>query len=210
MKRLLLLIIGLISLITGLSSCRKTPDFDQQASDFVVVTNKDATANFTTYKTYYITDTVANLGGTGTDSIITGQTAQSLVQAVKDNMAARGYTLVGHNDQPDLGMQIGVVKTTIVNASSGWWDADNGWYTPAYWGWPYPYYYPWNAYYTYSTGTVIVNMFDLKNAGTARAVTGIWNNINFGALNNSISNPPARAVDAINQGFDQSPYITAN
>jgi len=201
-----------LSLLLGLifSSCRKTPNFDELSSDFVVTTNRDKTADFTEFKTYYISDTVANLGGTGDDSILTDANAKTLVQTVKDNMNARGYTFVSRNAHPDLGLQLGIVKVTTTVYYPGWWDGYYGWYDPWYWGWYYPYYYPYSTYYSYSTGTVILNMYDLKNAPDRQQITGIWNNINFGAIGSSLSSNVQRGVNAIDQGFEQSPYIKTN
>lgn len=208
MKKLTLLLVLFSGIV--ISSCRKTPDFDQLSSEFVVVTNRDNTANFGNYKTFYISDTVANLGGTGADTILTDANAQTLVQTVKDNMTARGYTFVARSANPDLGLQIGVVKVNTTVAYPGWWDGYYGWWDPWYWGWYYPYYYPWTTVYSYSSGSVIINMYDIKNAQAKQNITGIWNNINFGALGSNTSSNLTRAVNAINQAFVQSPYVKTN
>jgi hypothetical protein len=208
MKKLIVLLAAFSGLV--FSSCRKTPDFGQLSSELVVVTNRDNAAHFNDYKTYYISDTVANLGGSGADTILTDDNAKTLVQTVKDNMNARGYVYADRSTHPDLGIQIGVVKVNTTVEYPGWWDGSYGWWDPWYWGWYYPYYYPWTTVYSYSTGTIIVNMYDIKNAQANQNITGIWNNIDFGALGSSTSTNITRAVNAINQGFEQSPYVNAN
>jgi len=196
----------------GFVSCQKTPDLNQLSSDFVVATSLDKTASFGSYKTYYISDTVINLGGSGADTVLTDANAQQLVAAVKTNMSARGYTLVSRLAHPDLGMTLGVVKVVNVDVFyPGWWDGYPGWYYPGYWwgGW-YPYYYPFSTVYTYTTGTLILDTYDLKNAATKHQYAAIWNCTAFGALGSSTSGNTTRAVNSINQGFNQSPYFKAN
>src|SRR5689334_25161875 len=132
MKRVLLASI----LIGSMLACRKTPDTSQLTNKFVVITNRDATANFGSYKTFHISDTVAYISNTpSADSIIVGAPAAALVNAVKTNMAARNYTFVARTANPDLGLKITAIKQ--LNAGvvypPGWW-----W---GYWGYPgYCYY----------------------------------------------------------------------
>src|ERR1700761_4810072 len=99
----------LLAVAIGFASCRKEPDYNQLSSDFIVSTNFDKSVSFNTYKTYYISDTVINLGGTGKDTVITDANAQQLVNAVKTNMTARGYTFVTNSklNKPDLGLRLG-------------------------------------------------------------------------------------------------------
>lgn len=187
-----------------LSACRKIPDFDQLSSEFIVSTSLDQTANFGSYKTFYIADTVEYIGGIGSDSIIVGPKAAQLVGAVKTNLAARGYTFVGRNSSPDLGLTLTAIKdvTVLISSYPGWWDG--------YWGcyyYCYPYYYPWTSVYTYTTGTVILNMYDLKNAGSTHQVKAVWNTTGLGALGTSGTSNVQLGVDALNQGFVQSPYV---
>nr|WP_183576347.1 DUF4136 domain-containing protein [Mucilaginibacter sp. X5P1]MBB6140098.1 hypothetical protein [Mucilaginibacter sp. X5P1] len=111
----------LAAVAIGFASCQKQPDYNQLSSAFVVSTNLDKTATFSSYKTYYIADTVINLGGTGNDTVLTDNSALQLINAVKTNMAARGYTLVSRLLKPDLGLRVGVVKTVNVNVYYPGW-----------------------------------------------------------------------------------------
>jgi len=197
-------------MILSLSDCRKTPDFSELSSNFITSTSRDPDGNFSQYKTYFISDTIVYIGGVGDDSIIVGAPAQQLIGTVKDNMNSRGYTFVGRNNNPELGLTLTAIKdiNVVVNYYPGWWDP--------YWGgcywyyWCYPYYYPWTSVYTYTTGTVILNMYDLKNATTNEQIKGIWNITGLGALGvGGISNVQL-GQDAISQGFLQSPYIQTN
>jgi hypothetical protein len=207
MKKLIFLI---LAGVTGFTSCQKTPDLSQLSSNLVVATSKDKTASFTSYKTFFVSDTVINLGGTGADTVLTDANAQQLVTAVKTNMTSHGYTFVSRFLKPDLGIKIGVVKVVNVDVFyPGWWDGYPGWY-PYYWGGWYPYYYPFSTVYTYNTGSVIIDVYDLENAAANHQYEAIWNCTAFGALGSDANSNTARAVNAINQGYNQSPYFRAN
>src|SRR6187431_859039 len=121
MKTITICILSLLVVCTG---CRKTPDFDQLSYEFTVSTHLDQTANFTTYKTYFISDTVIYIGGVGSDSIIVGAQAAELTNAVKTNMAANGYTFVPRTGNPDVGLTLSAIKNlnVVVSSYPGWWD----------------------------------------------------------------------------------------
>ncbi|RFM27299.1 DUF4136 domain-containing protein [Deminuibacter soli] len=206
-------ILALAILCTIFSSCRKTPDFSQLSSQFVVTTNYDKQANFGEYKTFYISDTVANLGGKDADSVLTGDGAQKAIKAVTDNLTARGYVWTARENNPDLGVTVSVVKNLNVDVVYwGWWDGYPGYWDPWYWGWYYPYYYPYpyTSVYAYTTGTVITNIIDLKNAVKNQALTVVWNSDGFGAVGSDLNTNIQLGINAINQGFAQSPYLKTN
>jgi len=204
MKQMLLF----VSAIVLFSNCRKAPDFSELSSNFVVSTSLDSKASFGSYHTYYIADTIRYIGGQGSDSIIVGANAQQLTQAIKDNMAARGYTLVSRSSNPDLGLALSAIKNinVVVDYYPGWWD---GYWPGCYW-YCYSYYYPWTTTYAYTTGTIILNMYDLKNATETQQIKGIWNLTGLGALGASTSVNLTLGVNAIDQGFAQSPYLKTN
>src|SRR4249919_426744 len=105
--------IALFTLIIStavITSCRKTPDFDQLSYQFLVSTSLDQTADFGTYKTFFISDTIVYIGGIGDDSILVGSDAEQMVNTVKDNLTARGYTYVGRASHPDLGLTLSAIK----------------------------------------------------------------------------------------------------
>ncbi|NEU09585.1 DUF4136 domain-containing protein [Flavihumibacter sp. R14] len=201
-----------VSIVIAATSCRKDPDFDDLSSDLIVSTNVDPTAQFNTYETFYISDTVANLGGTDEDSILTGPSAQQLVESVRANMVARGYTVTNIRRQADLGIQIGIVK--VLNIESyyypGWWGGYYGWYDPWYWGSYYPYYYGWSTTYVYNTGTLIVDMYDLKNAAINQQYKAVWNITSLGIIGDSLDANVQRGINAVDQAFAQSEYLSTN
>src|SRR5918993_2824540 len=98
-----------IFLMVIFASCYKEPDYEDLSDNFTVTTNRD-TVNFGAYKTYFISDTVALTSGTSKDSLLPPAEAKRLVDAVKSNMAARGYTFVPKAAKPDLGINVGALK----------------------------------------------------------------------------------------------------
>ncbi len=205
MKTNILVILAILLL----ASCRKSPDFDQLSSQFIVNTDRDKTADFSSYKTYYISDSVLYIGDKGSDSSLPAELAQQLVKVVKDSMAARGYVLVPRGDvtsHPDLGLTLSIVKniTVVIESYPGWW---GGYYGGCYWYYCYPYYYPWTAVYSYTTGTVLLNMYDIKNATTEEEIKALWSITALGAVGSSPQTNISYGVESLQQGFKQSPYV---
>lgn len=203
MKKIILL---LLCAATSLS-CMTAPDYDDLSSELVVSTNLDKDAEFTGYDTYYVSDTIVNLGGTDEDTIWHDDDAEQLVAQIKQNMDARGYTYVQKHQSPDIAMAVGVVKIITINYYPGWYTGYPGWF-PFYGGY-YPY-YPWTTVYTYTTGTMVIDAYDTKNVAEKNHFRALWNSISFGALGSSESGNINRAKNAIDQSFIQSPYFQAN
>jgi len=205
MKKIIFFSFVAFLFITG---CRKSPDFDQLSYQFLVSTSVDKQANFGGYHTFAIADTVAYIGGV--DSVLDGPEAHQLIQTVRDNMVAKGYTEIPRWQNPELGLTLSAIKdiNVVVSSYPGWRD---GYYGGCYWYYYcYGYYYPWTTVYTYTTGTMILNMYDLKNADSNGELKGIWNVTALGALGDSPSTNLALGINAINQGFEQSPYLKTN
>src|SRR6187402_678943 len=114
-------------------ACRKVPDTSELSDDFVVQTSKDPEANFAQYKTYYISDTIALKTSNPLDSLWTDADAKQLVDVVRSNMNARGYTQVASRySNPDLGLGLTVVKDLNIGVIyPGWWW---GYWGGCYWG----------------------------------------------------------------------------
>lgn len=213
MKRKFL--IPLIVMVFTLTACLKQPDFEELSSDFVVSTNIDPAINFSGYQTYFISDSVAYIGSSLNDTILKNASTQKLVDAVKQNMNARGYTFVPKGAKPDLGINMGIMKDVDVGyVYSGWWWGYPGWWDPWYWGWYYPYYYPWVSYYVIKTGTVVFDMVDLKNVSAAtppgQKLKVVFNSVMSGAIGDNLDANVQRGVDAINQSFTQNPNVKRN
>jgi len=206
MKRILFSFSLVIVIVQA--GCLKSPDFEELSTNFVVITNTDSSKNFSNFKTYYISDTVAYHSDVVTDSILNNASSKQLVEAVKQNMNALGYTFISKGAKPDLGINLGVLKNTSISVIyGGWWDYWYGWWDPWYWGAYYPYYYPWAYAYSITTGTVIATMVDLKDASAEQQFRVVWMSVMSGAVGDNVNTNVQRGVDAINQSFKQSPLL---
>lgn len=198
-----------VTLVLLLLSCRKEPDLSQLSSNFVVQTDAAKGVAFENYKTYYISDTVALISSSKTDTLLPADAALQIVNTIKSNMDARGYTFVPKALKPDLGINTIAVKDVDVGVVyPGWWWGYPGYWDPWYWGWYYPYYYPWSVAYAVTTGSVIGEIIDLKNVNTDQKLQVVWTMSLNGALGSSDASNLQRAIDGVNQAYMQSPYLT--
>ena len=197
---------SLLLLATG---CLKDPDYDQLTLNPVVVTNGDKDADFTEYNTFHISDTVRLLSDIAGDTILTDANAKQLVDKVKEEMTALGYTFVQRNAGPDLGLTIVTAKNlnveTVYYPGWGW-----GWWYWGYWGWYYPPYYPYSYTYAYSTGLTAISAADLKNAGRDQKLTIVWEAILGGYIDTNVGGNIDDALRGIEQAFAQSQYLKTN
>lgn len=203
MKKIILSLMCAAMLI----ACASSPDYEDLSSEFIVSTNLDKTAVFESYDTFYVSDTIVNIGGIDEDTIWHDSDATQLVARIKQNMLDRGYTYVQKHQSPDLAMAVGVVKVLNIEYYPGWYTSYPGWF-PFYGGY-YPY-YPWSTVYAYNTGTMVIDTYDVKNVETKNQFRAVWSSISFGALSSSESSNITRTENAIDQSFIQSPYFKAN
>ena len=80
-----------------------------------------------------------------------------------------------------------------------------------YWGnWGY-WYYPYPVTYSYSTGSLLTDMINLKAPeGKEAKLPVIWNSYISGLLTSSNKVNMTYTVRGINQAFAQSPYVKGN
>lgn len=205
-------ILTLLLFACALGGCMKSPDTDELSSAFVVQTAKDPDASFGGYKTYFLSDTIRTKTTNPNDSLWFDDKAKQLINTVKTNMSARGYTLVDRASKPDLGLGLSAIKDLNIGVIyPGWWWGYWGYWGGCYWGYcGYPPYYGWGGMlYSIPTGTLILDMIDLKNAKNNNALTVLWNAVMSGGLG-STSNDIQLGVNGIQQAFDQSPYVKTN
>lgn len=192
-----------------LSSCRKDPLKDMTDEESrIYVTNRDNDANFSSYSTFSIVDSVAVASNNETEKRALTDYDKQLIATVKASMQARGYTLVDKASKPDLAINLTRIDNTFnsVYYNPGYWTGWGGYWDPFYWGFPgYGYYFP--SYYTvyYKERAVSVDLVDLKNAADTKdkKLTAVWNAMFRGSGVWNINN----IESMVKASFDQSPYL---
>ncbi|RFS19716.1 DUF4136 domain-containing protein [Chitinophaga silvatica] len=211
MKRTLFLLSAVAVVVTmvSFSSCRKDPlDNMSNEESRIYITNHDKAANFSSYSTFSIVDSVVVLSNRS-DSAVKALTDydKKLIASVSAAMQGRGYTLVNKSAKPDLAINLTRIDNSYSSVSwnPGWWGGW-GYWDPGYWGFPGGGWY-WPPYYTVyrvNERQVAIDLFDLKNAtSNKQQITAIWNSLWRGTGVWNIDN-----IDSMVQAsFDQSPYL---
>lgn len=209
MKRMIGFAMLAVTGLAALSSCSKDPLKNMSDEESrIYITNRDSTANFTSYKTYSIVDSVSVIDNNRlTEKTVTAWDQQVLA-AVRSAMEARGYTLVSHTQSPDLGINVSRLYNTTTHLVdlSDYWGGYGGYYDPYYWGYGgYGYDFPYYGTYQSTEAALSIDMLDLKNASGNGTIKGIWSGLvrGSGIFNSSSVDSQVKAL------FDQSPYINA-
>lgn len=194
--------------IVALSSCTKDPlnNLTEEESR-IYITNRDSTANFSSYRTYSLADSVSLVD----NGRFAGREATTwdvqLTTAIAGAMNARGYTRVARTANPELGINVSRVYNTTTNVVNlgDYYGGYGSYYDPYYWGYGgYGYYFPSTYGYYQSTEALLsVDMLDLKNAASSGRLKGIWSGVVRGEGVFRSSNVQSQ-VQAL---YDQSPYI---
>lgn len=203
MKKYILVYAGLLLAMTA---CETPLDGRKLMDEFVVVTNYDTEADFSSYATYAIpTDTIGFLTNTDRNDTLMLQSEydfpRPVLEKIKSELNKRGYTRVARNENPDLG-----VTVTLVNDYNLFQQViyPSGYYS-GYYGYGSWFYYPYVNTYAYNTGVLVIELVDLKNRNAQNQVKVIWNSYMGDVY--ATNTPREDAVDAIDQAFVQSAYI---
>ncbi len=175
----------------------------------IYITDHDSSVNFSNYKTYSISDSVAVIeNGKATMQLDNSDVAY--IGAVKKYMTAAGFTLVDKSQDPDLGVNVNhIINTTTGVISYGdYWDDYGGYWDPYYWGYGgYGYYVPYGySVYQINEGAISINLLDLKNAAASNKIDVAWTGLirGPGIFNSTVADNQVKAL------FDQSPYLKTN
>lgn len=206
--------IPLFFLIFLVISCQKNPDISQLDEDFVVFTDYDKDANFSSYSTYYIPDSILVIGKEKQARYFTDDQTKKVIAAFETEMNDRGYSRVTQKSAADMGIQVSYVED--VNYLYGyhdypyWWWGYPGYWWPGYWGGWNDWYYPYPIVYSYKVGSLITEIVDLKaenpKAGKSQLAI-LWTAYITGLLSSSNQYNTQLTLSAVEQAFAQSQYI---
>jgi len=198
MLKLKFLVIAVAISFAGiLSSCYYDYGIDPNDSN-IVVTLYDNTYPFSNV-TKYILDTTVNKIG---NASITSAYDNLIINTVRTNLNGLGWTPAAIGDS----LAAGVVKVGMGITTSTYTVDYNDYYWYGggyYWGYPS---YGYDYTYSYTTGTIIIGIADLKNRNGDQLPVE-WSGFLNGVTGQT--NPNALITNGINQAFSQaqSPYL---
>lgn len=199
-NRALLLTAGL----SALGGCyAEVPD--EVTKGVVVLTRRDAAADFKAYATFAINPDVPLFEGSGAPSLLPPGLATQFIDRVRQNLLARGYAEVigwvpGNPNPPDLGVQLTAVNTDVFVYYPIWW-------CDPYWGYYGCWYWGWGVVDSYQAGTLITELLDVSSASPGQDLNTLWAALDYGVLYQYPSIDLPRALESIDRAFAQSAYI---
>lgn len=210
--------ISFATVATLIVSCY--PEKERSIADFDIVgTQFTDDVVWQDYKTYYLYDSV-NIAYDTTEEKpdYPLEEATAILNTMKQNLDDYGWQQLTEaqviaGDTPDVYIESSMWNSTVVGAIyyPGYGYPGYGWGYP---GWGYPGYgYPGygTSYYSYSTGTVMMHILDVKNYDFNDTPPLIlWEAGVNGILSSSNSGDIKRVETAINQAFSQSAYLNIN
>ena len=192
----------------------------------LVATVYDKGANFQEFTTFVMPDTIVHIKDT-LDNNKNDELSRSyddfILGEVRQNMLDLGFVeetnpVINH---PDLVLTVSAMATTTYYA---WNYYPYYWYWYGGWYWWYKnsdYYYPWYPYYpwygtsyisSYSTGSVIMNLSDIRNTTEETdSIQVVWLGVLNGLLGSTNKADIQSRLDyGINKAFEQSSYLKQN
>lgn len=209
--------VGAVGLVVmSFTACQKDPLKNLSAEESrIYITNHDSTADFSSFKTFSIADSVGIIqDNQGMGKELTNYDA-TVIDAVKALMQQRGYQLVSRDQEPDLGINVSRIYnnyTGIVSYPS-YWDYYGSFYDPFYWGYGgFNYYDPiyygpnYYSYYQVTQGALTVDILNLRDAKNDNTIRPVWSALARGEGVFGVGNAQAQ----VNAFFEQSPYLVTN
>lgn len=173
-----------------------------------VLTLYDEEEDFSRFMTYAMPDTIVLIGD-DEDNETDDRFDQDILNRVAQNMEAKGYTRVDSPDQADIVMLVEKSRSDLLvgwNPCPGCWCGYwCWWYGPGWNPW-YPWYGGGTVVYSYPLGTIFMTMFDNIESEDQQADAN-WSGTFNGLVQGSDGSILARIERAVDQAFEQSPYL---
>lgn len=184
----------------------------------IVATLFDRTADWGSFQEISVLDTIVHIVEEGDTLPISRDFDQEIINLVRQNYAALGYTLVDPDavdpDNPPQTfalIEVTASTTTVIWQNWPWWGGW-GWYPgwPGWgpgWGWGYPCCGGVSGV-QYTTGTLLIDMLNAQDA-VGDTIPILWSAAINGLLSSSTASTSQRLTRNINQAFTQSEYLAA-
>lgn len=210
-NRTLIYLLALAGFLGFTGGCYPYPETSVVKSDLdIVISNYNDKVDFSQYKTYVLFDSVALIieedeGADSDDPFYQNGYDQYILDEIKNQMEALGYTRKNVDAFPDLGVAATAFRIVNVEITSipGWW-----WGFPGYGWWGpgnTPGYNPggwYSTFYTYQQGTIVIDMEDLQKAQSDTAL--VWNSVINGLVDVNTEVTSQRISTAVESAFKQS------
>ena len=195
----------------------------------IVATQYDKEFDFASNQGYFLYDSIYHIVEEGEEDDVDRSYDDEILERIATHMATAGYTRIESDviedsilvDSANVVLNVLVTSTEYsgigyIPGGGGYW----GWYP--WWGWgPYSSYYyypgyPWYPgygwgypyYYSYSTGSLFIEMIDEDGIDHEEEIIPIaWQATINGLLSGDDSNMQWRIDRAIDQSFEQSQYL---
>lgn len=199
-------LISLLVLLLG--GCAKDPLKDMTAEESrIYITNRDNTVNFSEFKTFSISDSVAVISNNQLEGRSATEVDRAFIEAVKTSLTERGFVQVQRTDNPDLGVTVSRVYNTYTGLIEyqDYYGGYNSYYDPYYWGYPGSSYYAPSFYgvYQVTEGALAIDILNLKRAAATNQISVIWS----GLIRGSGIFVPNNVNSQVAALFNQSPYL---
>jgi hypothetical protein len=171
LKKIIILFLALLPVLISSCTGPNPEDILKPEDKDVYVTNHDPEANFSSYKNYYLDDSIAVILNERSYQVQRKSEDISVLNAIKEEMDKLGFVQVDSLKKADVGISVSKIS---VNYTGIDYSYNYGYYDPFYYG-GYGYSYP--SYYVYQVkqGSVIIDMVDLKNPQSNHTYNVVWN-----------------------------------
>lgn len=192
-------------------ACQKEPYSQDGDGEYLVYTSPAKDVDFSKFRTFDIADSVLVIGQTKEPFYSKSDNALALIQAYRTNMEKLGYIYLPSDPDAQLGLQVTFAENTqrfVRYYDDPYWWLDYPGYWPAgYWGNWTGWYYPYPVVYSYTTNALITDMVDLTAGEQDGKLKIIWSCYIGGPASASINYDVKRMSAAVDQAFEQSPYL---
>lgn len=208
---------GLLPLLALAAGCYWSPTEQERLEDSVVVTARDQATDLGTYRSFFLRPQIRILAedngvpNIGAEDFVPDPVAAPILNATSTQLLERGYTEASSSDEADIAVDLVYVRNAQSDFYCTYW---GDW---AYWGFPgWSYYFPYpcgtSSWYSGMLVTHAVDLVAARQDREARPDTlgmmrGLWLSGVYGAEVESVSFVTARAVEGVDEAFEQSPYF---
>ena len=177
-----------------------------------VITQYTPGTQWSSFTTFTVDPIVAVVDDTGSITSNCSVPGTQIVPTIKNELQARGYTYIDFDPVNPTTADLEIKMSAHLGSASYY-------YSGGYCGW-YPYYYcypGWTYAGSYSFGTLVLDMGDVKDGIPGGKLPLVWTAAGYGILagyysgckggQNGAGVNWGRIQDAVSRAFDQSPYI---